>query len=331
MLKNKESVVEHLNLSNKGIVSVLNPVEDLLWKKNSNSNSWFAIGHFEAEGHVLNFMYHLMIYPLPTGSVMNACFSVTDETTKTYYGEDHFYSFDEIEILEDKFYIKVPNGAMSGDLETMKLEARMANASLDITMKPVGNIIYNGGSGIFSLLGIKVHQYSIPNLQTEGTIKIDDKSYSISGKSWFDRQWQQTTKSMAASVGKFRWTWMDLNLDSGEYISLWSVVNLETNVENSWATVLHTDGSQTVTTMESLTENQFDYWKSPVSKQNYPTKWNVKLPEIDAYFEITASQKEQEIVSQFINKYEAASKVEGTYKGNPVSGYCYVELVGLFD
>jgi hypothetical protein len=33
MLKNKESVVEHLNLSNKGIVSVLNPVEDLLWKK----------------------------------------------------------------------------------------------------------------------------------------------------------------------------------------------------------------------------------------------------------------------------------------------------------
>ena len=257
-------------------------------------------------------------------------FSVTNETTGAYYGEDHFYPFNEVGISEDTFHIKVPNGFLEGDLDTMKLKAHMEHASLDVTMHSVGNVLYNGGAGMFPVLGITVHQYSIPELVTKGTITIDGKTYEVNGISWFDRQWQQAATTMSASAGKFRWTWMDLNLDCGEYISLWSVVNLETNAENAWATILHKDGSQTVAAMEPLTRNQSEYWKSPVSNQNYPTRWLVNIPEMDTRLEVTASPKEQEIASAHIPKYEAASTVKGTYKGNETAGYCYVELVGAF-
>lgn len=320
---------EKLSVITKGVEPLLNPQEDLNWKKDCNSNSWFAICHFEADGHLLNFMYHLMIYPLPTGAVMNACFSVTDETTGEYYGEDHFYPFDQVQLSEDNFSIKVPNGEMVGDLNEMKLKAYMENASVEVTMHPVGEVIFNGGAGLFSVCGIQVHQYSIPRMLTEGTMTIGMKTYEIKGgQSWFDRQWQQARRGMSASAGRFRWAWMDINLDSDDYISLWSTEDLQTGEEHAWATVLHADGSQTVATIEALSKNRGDYWVSPISKQKYPTHWLISIPELDTRLEVFASPKEQEIVSKFINKYEAASKVTGTFKGKEANGYCYIELVG---
>ncbi len=320
---------EILNAATKGVAPLLNPDQDLNWKKDCNSNSWFAICHFESDGHLLNFMYHLMIYPLPTGAVMNACFSVTDETTGEYYGEDHFYPFEQVQISDDTFVIKVPNGEMIGDLKEMKLKAHMENASVEVIMHPVGEIIYNGGAGLFSVCGIQVHQYSIPKLMTDGTMTINGKTYEIKdGQSWFDRQWQQAPRGMSASAGRFRWAWMDINLDSGDYMSLWSTEDMQTGEEHSWATILHADGSQSVATMEPLSKNRRDYWESPVSKQKYPTNWTITLPQFDTCLEVTASPREQEIVSKFINKYEAASKVTGTFNGKKVSGHCYIELVG---
>lgn len=320
-----------LRTKNTGIDSFLNPMEDLAWKKECNSNSWFAIGHFNAEGHTLNFLYHLMIYPLPTGALMNSVFSVTDETTGEYFGEDHFYPMEMVKMKEDGFGITVPDGCMEGDMEHMTLKAWMEKASIELDMVPSGDVIYNGGTGIFPVFGIRVHQYSIPGIQGKGTITIDGKSYDVDGLVWFDRQWQQAEFQMSASSGKFHWTWMDINLDCGEYISLWSTQNLESGEEHAWATVLHKDGTQTVAAMEPMSKNESQHWKSPATNQNYPTHWKVVIPELDAVLEVAATPKEQEIVSKFISKYEAASKVTGTYMGKDAAGYCYVELVGMFQ
>ncbi len=320
---------ETLGITTKGVAPLLNPKEDLMWKKECNSNSWFAICHAQSDGHVLNFMYHLMIYPLPTGAVMNACFSVTDETTGEYYGEDHFFPFDLVDIADDRFSIKVPNGRMEGDLSQMKLSACMENASVEVTMRPVGEVLYNGGAGLFSVCGINVHQYSIPKMLTEGTLTIGGKTFVISGgQSWFDRQWQQAPSGMSASAGRFRWAWMDINLESGDCMSLWSTEDMQTGEEHSWATILHANGNQSVATMEPLSAKRSEYWESPASKQKYPTHWVVDLPEFDTHLQVTASPKEQEIVSEFINKYEAASKVSGTFMGAAAEGFCYIELVG---
>lgn len=34
------------------------PENELMWDRTYNSSSWFVIGHFEAEGHKLNYLYH---------------------------------------------------------------------------------------------------------------------------------------------------------------------------------------------------------------------------------------------------------------------------------
>ena len=36
------------------------PENELMWDRTYNSSSGFVIGHFEAEGHKLNYLYHQM-------------------------------------------------------------------------------------------------------------------------------------------------------------------------------------------------------------------------------------------------------------------------------
>lgn len=336
---NEKPLLENLKKSiNTGVIPVLNPVEDLFYKKDYAVNSFFSIGHFEVEGHTLNFLYQVMITVLPNSpSVVNSNISITDETTGWYYADDKIFPLEMAEITEigdgadKKFCIKVPNGCFLGNLDTLHVEAEMPHGSINVDMKAYGTVIYNAGSGNFpTILGENFNQYSVPNMVTNGTLTLDDKTYNVSGKSWFDRQWQNEGSNLGA---KWNWSWMDINLDNGDVISLWDMRDITHETNYAWATILHPDGSQTVAAMEPLTESASDYWTSTESGQKYPTHWIVKIPDLDAALEVTSVIKEQEIVSQvpFLNKYEGASTVKGTYKGKEITGYCYVELLGIWN
>lgn len=121
---------------------------------------------------------------------------------------------------------------------------------------------------------------------------------------------------------------MDLNLNNGDRISLWSAVE-DGGADNSWVTILHPDGRQTVTAIEPLSASESDYWLSPDSGKRYPTRWTVTIPAFDAKLDLTPHPREQELVPfPAIAYYEAASSVRGTYNGKETTRYCYVELVG---
>ena len=59
----------------------------------------------------------------------------------------------------------------------------------------------------------------------------------------------------------------------------------------------------------------------------------MKIPDLDAVLEVTPVTTEQEIVSTAVerSKYEGASAVSGVYRGKETAGYCYVELVGVWE
>lgn len=317
------------------------PDKELMWNRYYDSSSWFVIGHFEADGHKLNYLYHQMVWmDDKTGEPMlNSVVSVTDETTGAYYGEDKFYPMSETKIAEDHFAIEVPNGSMDGDLKNMHVTAFMENASLDINLAFEDDIIYNGGAGVFKLAIIDVHQYSKPRIKPTGTLTLDGKTYEVTGDAWFDRQWQKMpdkkgSKKGEANVsdpvtdGTIHWYWMDLNMDCGDKLSLWCVEIAK--ITRAWATVLHTDGSQEVVEVTPFSKYQAKKWLSPASGQNYPIEFTVNIPKLDATLQVTPYPVEQEIASDHISKYEAASQVNGTYMGKTATGFCFVELVGRF-
>lgn len=333
---NEIALVENLKKNiGGGLIPSVNPINDIFFKEEYAVNSWFAIGHFETSGEKLNYLFHLMIMNRPNQlPVINSNLSITNETTGWYYADDKIYPLEIAEIKETgegeekTFSIKVPNGHLSGNLDEMYLEAQMPHGEIKCKLKSYGSILLNGGSGNFpTMIGENFNQYSIPNLFTTGSIRLDDKIYNIEGKTWFDRQWQNEGSNFGA---RWNWSWMDINLDNGDTISLWDMRDITNKKNYAWATVLHVDGTQTVATMEPLVEKATEYWKSSKSGQNYPTKWIVTIPSLDAILEVTSVIKEQEIISEipFLNKYEGASTVNGVYRGKNTKGYCYVELLG---
>lgn len=317
------------------------PSKELMWNPYFDSSSWFIIGHFEAHGHKLNYLYHQMVWPDDkTGELMlNSVVSVTDETTGFYRGEDKFYPMSQTEIAQDHFAIKVPNGSMEGDLNKLHMTASMEGVSMNIDLELEDGIIYNGGAGVFKLAIIDVQQYSKPNIKPSGIITIDGKEYPVSGDAWFDRQWQKLPSKKNSSKGgkstsdpvtdgTIHWYWMDLNMDCGDKLSLWCVEI--SKITRAWATVLHVDGTHEVVEVTPFSKYQAKKWLSPASGQNYPIEYTVNIPRLNANLKVTPYPVEQEIVSDHISKYEAASQVSGIYKGKKAAGFCYVELVGGF-
>ncbi|WP_353816533.1 lipocalin family protein [Agromyces sp. SYSU T00266] len=321
--RSDQSLIQNLGTPPSGASPEVDIASGLLPKgKDATFDSWFAIGHFEAEGHTISFLVHIMT--LNANGVIvavNGSAGITDETTGWVGATDVAYPAFRAKVAKDRLSLVTPNSSLGGDLHELRARAKWKNASIDVTMRPVGYPLYNKGTGRFDLLGMDVRQYSLPTLQTTGTVTIDGREFTVEGTSWFDRQWQRQGLKLPG-----KWTWMDLNLDNGWRVSLWDAIATD-GTPDGWATVIDESGNHTVTRLTPLIEDATDYWLTPKSGARYPTRWTVRLPDLDAAFEVVPHPREQE-VKGVLSRYEGASSVTGSVMGEPVNGYCYVEMVG---
>lgn len=338
------------NLKNmKGFHPDVDVVKDLPYREDYINNSFFAIGHFKADGDVIDYLYHIMSYAFPGKEPeFTYCFSVTNETTKEYYQYSHAYKESEIKVSKDTYFIETPVGTMSGTLDCMKLTAKIKNAALDLELKSIGYPIYNGGTSLFHMVGMDIYEYSIPTMLSNGTVTIGSKTFTVKdGISWYDRQWQQklpkvpdfVMNGMAkvmekknAKEGGFVlpvWGWMDINLENEVKISTWFAI--EDGKENCWATIMHPDGSQRTVDVNPVVCQATDHWKSEQSGASYPMTYKIQIPELDTDLVVKCVVDDQELYfpeNAIYNHYEGASSVEGIYQNQPVKGYCYTELIG---
>ncbi|MDO5378271.1 MAG: hypothetical protein Q4G52_08050 [Clostridia bacterium] len=75
-----------------GVVKCQLDLETALARKTDyNNNSWFAFGRFEADGHVLDYLFHIMqleFSKLMGGIKYQTVVTVLDETTGDYYAKE---------------------------------------------------------------------------------------------------------------------------------------------------------------------------------------------------------------------------------------------------
>ena len=134
---------------------MVNPKTDLPFKKDYQANSWFAIGHFEAEGHLVNWLYHIIIPKFGPVSFVDSNFSVYDETTGEYHYEDKIYpafrcAIEEFDTPYGKgFSVSCPMGTISGNPQQIHVEAQMKYGKVNCTMQQRRECIYNAGTGSF--------------------------------------------------------------------------------------------------------------------------------------------------------------------------------------
>jgi predicted secreted hydrolase len=280
---------------------------------------WYVVGHIRAGADEYG-------YEVQLDSAGVAEIGFTDMTTGTYASHQYAYLPLETSISDSSLDVRMPDASLSGPLDDMHLTANLPNGmgTLNLALDATGPTLYDNGTGLFPFLGGTSYYYSLPWVQTTGTLTLSGKSTSVSGTSWLDRQWGNWNWDALN-----RWTWMALQLSNGRALNLWDL--FDTSGETHWATVLNPDGSEQVVSVDPLAPDATDFQTSSTTAQRYAGKWTVEIPSLRAKLVVTATPVLQEIdaglpFSPGID--EAASTAAGTYGGRPVTGNAYVEQFG---
>lgn len=165
--------------------------------------------------------------------------------------------------------------------------------------------------------------YSIPRLDTVGTLRIDEREYGVSGQSWLDREWG----SSALSRDQRGWDWFALQLSDGSELMFYTIRKNDGQPDaHSAGTFISVDGQTTSLANDDVNIYVLDTWVSD-GGGTYPAKWRIEIPARSLVVEVSPVLDNQELITN-VRYWEGAVDVTGQSGAQSISGRGYVELTG---
>lgn len=268
-----------------------------------------------------------------TNTLYMAHFAVTDVKDKKFHYFERF-SRDAIGLagstskpfrvwLED-WYV---NG-QGGDGTPMRLHARTDSFQLDLECSSAKPIIMHGDQGLSpkgSEPGNASYYYSLTRLQTEGSLKIDGKTFQVSGTSWLDREWSTS----ALEKEQQGWDWFAVQLSDNREIMFFQLRRKDGSIDpHSSGTMINAEGESWPLSLADVKIEVLDHWASPLDGSLYPSSWRLAIPGEGVDLEITPFLNNQELDATAIRYWEGAVRVNSRTGDASVNGVGYVELTG---
>ena len=161
-------------------------------------------------------------------------------------------------------------------------------------------------------------------MPTEGTVRIGQEIFRVTGNSWMDREWSTT----ALSDEQVGWDWFALQFSDGREIMYYQMRLQDGGIDPfSSGTLVSEDGATRRIGPEDVRISVEDHWQSPLGGSPYPSRWRFRIPSEGLDIVITPYLESQEL-DVSVRYWEGAVHVQGTSAGEPVSGDGYVEMTG---
>ncbi|MBV9490795.1 MAG: hypothetical protein JO069_13910, partial [Verrucomicrobia bacterium] len=180
--------------------------------------------------------------PFATGEVKFAHFTVTDVNKRRFYasektsrgalGEAGFNDGQKLVWIED-WQIEFEKAYESGGASSrsmpashtlsdgnFRLRAADDQHAIDLLLTPSTAPVLQGDHGFSRKAagpGKASYYYSIPILQTQGTVRIGASTFAVAGTSWFDREW--ATNDLAPEQAG--WDWFAIQFKDGSSLMLY--------------------------------------------------------------------------------------------------------------
>jgi predicted secreted hydrolase len=168
------------------------------------------------------------------------------------------------------------------------------------------------------------YYYSLTRLASTGTVRVEGKSYAVSGWSWMDHEFSTS----ALAPDQVGWDWFALQLDDGSELMLFQIRKANGRVDPfSAGTLIEADGTTRRLDRDDFTIWVEDEWRSPHSGADYPARWTVTVPSADLALEIEPYLADQELTVSYAY-WEGAVRLWGQRAGEALNGDGYVELTG---
>jgi predicted secreted hydrolase len=209
----------------------------------------------------------------------------------------------------------------------LSLRASEGGVELELTLTPEKPMVLQGSEGLSQKgpePGNASFYYSFTRLQASGTLRKNGVPIVVGGTAWMDREWSTS----ALSGDQVGWDWFALQLEDGFDLMVYRLRGQDGETdplsEGLW---VDPGGRSRRIPAQEVEVEVLDTWASPLDGTRYPSGWRVSIPSLDAAFRITPLIRDQEMELTF-RYWEGAVRVEGTRKGEEVSGKGYVELTG---
>lgn len=204
--------------------------------------------------------------------------------------------------------------------ETNKFNYHIKTENFDLNLTSIKTPLLEGGKGYVDLKTKGSYYYSLTNLKTEGTIKINGKDIKVKGKSWMDHQWANTIYSV-----KDKWTWFSIQLDNNIEIVCFE---FDDGKNKTYLVTISYENNRQVSTNDVRLTKTGIVWKSSFTKAKYPLSWKIEIPSKNISLDVKPLLKKQEVIFGTINYWEGPLKVNGTINKKKVKGIGFLELVG---
>ena len=231
--------------------------------------------------------------------------------------------------LED-WQIGDDSGAVgTEDVASWRLQAADDEFAIDLSLRATKGPVLNGVNGLSQKSaepGNASYYYSMTRLRSDGTVRVGDRTFEVSGLSWLDREWG----SSALSQGQSGWDWFALQLDDESELMFYSIRKLDgTQDPMSAGTFVTPSGHARHLQYDDASIDVLDHWESPLGGR-YPSRWRISVPSLDLSLSIEPVMAAQELQTS-VRYWEGAVDVTGVREDEPVQGRGYVELTGYAD
>lgn len=236
--------------------------------------------------------------------------------------------------LRDWFAAITPDGHVIS--ASMPGKGTGTGMGLELRLVPRKPIAVQGVGG-YSRKGFRPESascyYSFTRFQAQGTIRVGGDEYAVTGQAWMDHEYS----SNLLEEGLTGWDWFSIQLEDG-----WDVMLFRLRPEGQgtdqahggWSSgsLVSPEGSVTPLGPDHIEFTPQRTWTSPASGATYPLHWEIAIPSAELSLRVTPRLQDQELVSEpgtgGVTYWEGAISIQGTRKGQPVSGLGYAELTG---
>ncbi len=221
----------------------------------------------------------------------------------------------------DDWRIEATQGAAFPWQVTLKTE----QFELALTLSPQKPIVLQGNQGLSqksSAPGNASYYYSLPRLDTSGTLTQAHHSMQVTGLSWLDREWS----SSALTSEQVGWDWFALQLEDGRDLMIYQLRRKDGQTDpHSAGTLIDKQGRATALQLAEFQLQPLRWWQTK-DGASYPTGWRITLPAQDLDLKILPLFDAQEMQTT-LRYWEGAVIVQDQRSGTPL-GRGYLEMTG---
>jgi predicted secreted hydrolase len=220
--------------------------------------------------------------------------------------------------------------AQDDEARFTQITADAGDFAVDLALEQIKPPALQGDGGLSpksAEIGNASYYYTLSRLPAQGTIRIGDAVYQVSGNAWKDHEF--STSALGGNA--LGWDWFGLQFGDGRELMIGKIRLVDGGKEPAFGGLMvFEDGSTQYLPSDTFTITANDTWTSPHTGATYPSGWTISIDDIgdgsSLTFDVTPLMRDQELHSGDIAYWEGAVELSG-----PVSGYGYAELTGYVD